>query len=162
MIGCGFRGVCRSLHRDQTIGVLLFQKLGKTKRWDFYHFDRLVLKDQGTGFADQATGNKNSDSKGDAKEDSCVIQTTKSQKRLQGAISKHAHHSKFIHEPAQVATRSQVEPVLLQLAPASISTSSTAPITRREPEDLYQKFGEVKVDSSRRQQRKQGRRLRET
>ena len=83
-------------------------------------------------------------------------------KRLQGAISKHVHHNKFIYEPAQVATRSQVEPVLLQIAPASIPTSSMAPITRREPEGLYQKFGEVKVDSSRRQQRKQGRRLRET
>ena len=81
LIACGFRGVCRSLHRDQTIGVLHFQKLGKTERWDFYHFDRLVIQNQGTGFVDQATGNQNSDSKGEAKEDSCVIQTTKSQKK---------------------------------------------------------------------------------
>ena len=28
VISCGFRGVCHSLHRDQTTGALLFQKLG--------------------------------------------------------------------------------------------------------------------------------------
>ena len=70
---CNFRGVSRSLHRDQTTGALLFHKLGETERWDFYHFDMLVFIDQGEDFADQATRNQNSDNKGEAKEDSFVI-----------------------------------------------------------------------------------------
>ena len=67
-----------------------------------------------------------------------------------------------IHEPALVATRLQIEQVLLQLAPVSISTSSTTTITRRDSESFHQEFGEVQIGSSRRQQGKQRRRLRET
>ena len=80
---------------------------------------------------------------------------------LQGTNLKHAHHSKYIHEPALVATRSEIEPVLLRLAPASIPTSSMIAITRRESENLYQKFGGVKVDLSWSEQGKKGKEAKE-